>query len=235
MLKVWRALALVLTAMVFVLLGGFVIQAGTLHADWRLNLGTLPEWLSALGGVATLAAVGVAWLAYKGEVNARLDDWRKNSLNHAAPVMMFLPDCNPRGLFLGDIVMPEQMKAWANRPRVVSSLKEQWAATKGRFVAFFVSHPSQEISFAAFQLSTALDQLFALLPVRADLTERLYQIMVPEPEGPVKTEVTDNEAEEIQAIMQQVPDEALDRIWRRCELHASELMDLIYSWGKKSG
>ncbi|MCG7583683.1 hypothetical protein [Mycolicibacterium sp. OfavD-34-C] len=74
MLNFWRALAVTLAAMVLVLGGGFAIQAGMLHADWRPDLGNVPEWIAALGTVGAIAAAFVAALAYRHSVRTRTED-----------------------------------------------------------------------------------------------------------------------------------------------------------------
>lgn len=66
MLSAWRALAITLGAMVLVLSGGFGIQASMLHTNWRIDLGTLPDWLAGLGTIAafiTLIFVARQWKA----------------------------------------------------------------------------------------------------------------------------------------------------------------------------
>ena len=46
-----------------------VVQATMLHTQgWRIALGTLPEWLSAVGGIATVGALVVAWLVRSGHI-----------------------------------------------------------------------------------------------------------------------------------------------------------------------
>lgn len=66
MLNFWRTLALTLVAIVFVLGGGFTIQASMLHTHWRVELGTLPDWLAGCGTIAafiTLVFVARQWKA----------------------------------------------------------------------------------------------------------------------------------------------------------------------------
>jgi hypothetical protein len=52
-----------------------LVQAVMLHArGWRIALGTLPEWFSAFGTIAAIAAVLVATLGYRHEVRSRTQD-----------------------------------------------------------------------------------------------------------------------------------------------------------------
>lgn len=39
-----------------------------------INWGTVPDWLAAIGGVATVAALVVAWAVYRHSVRARRED-----------------------------------------------------------------------------------------------------------------------------------------------------------------
>lgn len=78
MLKVWRVLAVV-SAVLAVALGVTVgVQAAMLHTrGWRVAWGTLPDWLAAGGGVATVGALVVAWLVYRHDIKSRRDDERQ--------------------------------------------------------------------------------------------------------------------------------------------------------------
>ncbi|ABM13331.1 hypothetical protein [Mycolicibacterium vanbaalenii] len=77
MVGFWRMLAITLAAMAFVLGGGFVMQAGMLHANWQLDMGNVPEWIAAFGTVAAIAAALVAALGYRHDVRSRAEDERQ--------------------------------------------------------------------------------------------------------------------------------------------------------------
>lgn len=77
MLSLWRVLAITFGAMVVVLGGGFVIQAGMLNAKWKLDLGNVPDWIAAFGTVVAIVAVLFAALGYRHDVRTRADDERQ--------------------------------------------------------------------------------------------------------------------------------------------------------------
>lgn len=64
-----RMLAIVFGLLAVVLGIVAAVQAVMLHArGWRIAWGTLPEWLAAGGGLATVGALVVAWLVYRHDV-----------------------------------------------------------------------------------------------------------------------------------------------------------------------
>lgn len=72
MLKLWRALTFASASLSAVLGVVVVVQAAMLHArGWRIAWGTMPDWLAALGGLATVGALFVAWRVYQRDVDSR--------------------------------------------------------------------------------------------------------------------------------------------------------------------
>jgi hypothetical protein len=68
-------LAVLFAVLALVLGGAVVVQAVMLHArDWRIVGGTVPDWLEALGGLATVAALAIAWLVYRRDARNRRND-----------------------------------------------------------------------------------------------------------------------------------------------------------------
>ena len=64
-----------LTGVVVGLVVVVVVQAFMLRSDgWTVPLGNVAEWLGAIGGIATVGALVVAWLVYRQDVNARRED-----------------------------------------------------------------------------------------------------------------------------------------------------------------
>ncbi|WP_158019451.1 hypothetical protein [Mycolicibacter sinensis] len=52
-----------------------VVQAAMLRCQgWGISWGTMPDWISAFGGLATVLALVVAWLVYRHEVRSRQED-----------------------------------------------------------------------------------------------------------------------------------------------------------------
>lgn len=75
MLRSWRALVIVFAVATLVLGVVVAVQAAMLHSQgWRVAWGTMPDWLSAFGGLATVGALVIAWLVYRHEVKSRRDD-----------------------------------------------------------------------------------------------------------------------------------------------------------------
>lgn len=71
-----------MTVLSLILVGVVIVQATMLHArGWRIVGGTLPDWLEALGGIATVLALIVAWRVYRHDVSARADDKVKRALD----------------------------------------------------------------------------------------------------------------------------------------------------------
>jgi hypothetical protein len=69
------AVSLLLAVIVLLLSAVVVIQAVLLHADgWRVAWGTMPDWLAAVGGVATVGALFVAWRVYLHAKETRDED-----------------------------------------------------------------------------------------------------------------------------------------------------------------
>lgn len=72
--------AVVFAAVALVLVGVVVVQAAMLHArGWRVAWGTMPDWFAGVGGLATIAALIVAWLVYRNDVKTRADDERQRA------------------------------------------------------------------------------------------------------------------------------------------------------------
>lgn len=66
MLKLWRAVAVALAVVALMLGFVVVVQAMMLHAQgWRIAMGTMPDWLAAAGGLATVGTLVVALLVYR--------------------------------------------------------------------------------------------------------------------------------------------------------------------------
>lgn len=72
MLRRWRTRAIVSTVLTVALGAVVVIQAVMLHNQgWRVVPGTVPDWFAAVGAVATVGALVVAWRVYRNDIKAR--------------------------------------------------------------------------------------------------------------------------------------------------------------------
>ena len=80
MLTPWRTATVVLAVATLVLGVVVGIPAAMLGSQgWGISWGTLPDWISAFGGLATILALVVAWLLYRHEVKSRQEDERNRT------------------------------------------------------------------------------------------------------------------------------------------------------------
>jgi hypothetical protein len=74
-LKRWWAVVAALVVATVLLAAVVTVQAVMLYAQgWRVAWGSMPDWLAAIGGIATVGALLVAWLLYRHEVDTRVRD-----------------------------------------------------------------------------------------------------------------------------------------------------------------
>lgn len=74
-MKKWRATAIALGMAVVGLTVVITVQSLMLRAlGWRIAWGTVPDWVAAAGGVATVGALVIAWRVYRHDVQSRRED-----------------------------------------------------------------------------------------------------------------------------------------------------------------
>lgn len=195
----WRRAA---AAMGWLLAAAFATLAAVQYAELRTMcvaaMGTFPDWLAALGGIATLLAVIVAWVAYRSEANARLAAERRNDKGQWAVTVKIVEDSRPEKLSIPEPIIymgpapPHQMLAAMSRGyededepsgdgtnwvREVEQLQERWGAHKHRFFAYFIAHPSADVIDTAVELhdelTTYLRRLEDAAPLMGDMVNVL--------------------------------------------------------------
>jgi len=75
MLKGWRTWTIVFAVATVVLGVAVAVQAVMLHNQgWRVVPGSVPDWFGAVGALATVLALVVAWRVYRHDINSRHED-----------------------------------------------------------------------------------------------------------------------------------------------------------------
>lgn len=221
----WKIAAVVFGVLALALGAVVAVQAATLHRmGSRLLAGTLPEWLSALGSVATVGAVLVAWLAYRREVHARRADLRREAHNVLSPIFQLVTDLAPSEVF-PIIISPDQIPLLRDRAQAVDALRSRWHASRDRFTGYFIAHPSDEVSSAAFTLERSIEWLLTSYARRAPLVDRMVELSTsPQYEH---DEPAQNEIDELQ---EQFPDDNGVETWNECENACRRLVESVNAW-----
>jgi hypothetical protein len=73
--RTWAIAVLAALVMVFVVVAA--VQAAMLRSrGWGVPIGSVAEWVAAVGGLATVGALLVAWRVYRHDVDSRREDIR---------------------------------------------------------------------------------------------------------------------------------------------------------------
>ena len=83
MLRSWRTWAVLLLAVLTMTLSVVVVmQALMLRSrGWGVPIGSLAEWVAAVGGLATVGALVVAWRVYRHDIHSRREDRERQERN----------------------------------------------------------------------------------------------------------------------------------------------------------